>query len=306
MDIMQAHQPESGAKPAGSGTDLNHSSEVGNQRLQLALSIEEKQYALVMTLVCHPLTIFCRINVRDRVKRLHKEPREDCRLEVERLRQILTTELIHLQSLQSALHQTASTTVSNAVEDPHEESFNDDDGEVDPSGEDQLSDERDSELDLPPERMPLNLPSSYNTNATAHPFRQAELGLRVQQATRYLAALRDAIAQKSFQYSHVMHSAPTKAARTRSRTAIIRITDQVSHYSKVYCRARAALVRLGANEITLTKFKLLTKDDVKASTAILDPNIPQSSTIRLSWIWETGPRISGSAPDAIQECKQPA
>lgn len=74
---MRAHQPESGAKPAGSGTDLNHSSEVGNQWLQLALSIEEKQYALVMTLVCHPLTIFCRINVRDRVKRLHKEPRED-------------------------------------------------------------------------------------------------------------------------------------------------------------------------------------------------------------------------------------
>jgi hypothetical protein len=32
----------------------------------------------------------------------------------------------------------------------------------------------------------------------------------------------------------------------------------------------------------LTKFQLLTRDDVKASTAILDPNIPGSSTIRLS------------------------
>ena len=99
-----------------------------------------------------------------------------------------------------------------------------------------------------------------------------------------------------------MRSAPSKGARTRSRTAIIRITDQVAHYSKVYCRARAALVRLGADEITLNKFKVLTREDVKASTAILDPNIPGSSSIRLSWIWETG-QISGSAPDAIRECK---
>jgi hypothetical protein len=132
---------------------------------------------------------------------------------VERLRRILTTELIHLQSLQSALHQTAPTTARNDFEDPHEESFNDDDTEADPLGEDQIIEGRDSELDLPPERMPLNLPSSHNTNTTAHPFHQAEYVLRVKQATRYLAALRDAIAQKSFQYSHVMRSAPTKGAR---------------------------------------------------------------------------------------------
>ena len=228
---------------------------------------------------------------------------------MERLRRILDTELKRLQSLHSALHQTASATVRNVVEDPHEESFNDsddEDAEADPSGGDQIIEGRDPEQDLPPERIPLHLPSSYNTNTTAHPFRQAELGLRVKQATRYLAALRDAIAQKSFQYSHVLRSAPSKGARTRSRTAIIRITDQVSHYSKVYCRARAALARLGADETTLTRFKVLTRDDVKASTAILDPNMPGSSSIRLSWIWETGPRISGSAPDAIRECKQPS
>jgi len=228
---------------------------------------------------------------------------------VERLRRILDTELNHLQSLRSALHQAASAAVRNVVDDPHEETFNDsddEDAEADPSGGDHIIEGRDPELDLPPERIPLHLPSSYDTNTTTHPFRQAELGLRVKQATRYLAALQDAIAQKSFQYSHVLHSAPSKGARTRSRTAITRITDHVSHYSKVYCRARAALARLGADETTLTKFKVLTRDDVKASTAILDPNMPGSSSIRLSWIWETGPRISGSAPDAIRECKQPS
>jgi hypothetical protein len=253
-----------------------------------------------------PLITSHRINVRDRVKRLQKEPREDSRLEVDRLRRILNTDLIQLQSLHSALYPTASATVRRDAEDLHEESFNDSDDEDAEahSFEDRIIEQWDPELDLPPERIPLHLPSSYNTNTTAHPLRQAELALRVKQATRYLAALRDAIAQKSFQYSHVMRAAPSKGTRTRSRTVIIRITDHISQYSKIYCRARAALIRLGADETTLTKFKVLTRDDVKASTAILDPNIPGSSSIRLSWIWETGPRISGSAPDAMRECRQ--
>ena len=256
-----------------------------------------------MTRLTLPLKFFYRIDVRDRVKRLQKEPREDYRLEVERMRRILTTDLILLQSLHSALNNTASR---NDVEDPLDESFEDfgdQDGEADPSGQDQDLEVNDPDLDLPPERVPLHLPSSHATAVTHHRFRQAELDLRIKQATRYLAALRDAIAQKSFQYSHVMRSAPSKGVRTRSRSAIIRITDQVAQFSRVYCRARAALVRLGADEPTLTKFRLLTRDDVKASTAILDPNIPGSSTIRLSWIWASGPRLSGSSPEAIRECK---
>ena len=118
-----------------------------------------------------------------------------------------------------------------------------------------------------------------------------------------LAALRDAISQKSFQYSHVMRSALTKSVQTRSRMSVINISEQISQYSRVYCQARAAMVQLGADEKMLNKFKLLTRDDVKASTAILDPNTPGSSTIRLSWIWETGARVSGSAPSAMLECK---
>jgi hypothetical protein len=48
MDIMGAHQPEPSGDLGTSGTNLNHSSEKGNQWLQLALSIEERQYVLVM------------------------------------------------------------------------------------------------------------------------------------------------------------------------------------------------------------------------------------------------------------------
>ena len=224
-------------------------------------------------------------------------------MQVERLRDTLTADLIHLQSLQSNLNHAGfkGTDLEELVDDSFNNS-DEEDGQADPSEQDQLLDWSDPDLGPPPERIPLHLPSYHNTSAQ-HPLRQDELTLRIKQATRYLAALRDAIAQKSFQYSHVMRSAPSKGMRTRSRSAILQISEKILQFSRVYCRARAAMVRLGADEHTLNKFKLLSRDDVKASTAILDPNIPGSSTIRLSWIWETGPRISGSGADAMLECK---
>jgi hypothetical protein len=62
------------------------------------------------------------------------------------------------------------------------------------------------------------------------------------------------------------------------------------------------MVQLGTDDHTLKMFQVLSRADVKASTAILDPNITRSSTIKLSWIWETKSKAAGSTPDAIREC----
>ena len=134
------------------------------------------------------------------------------------------------------------------------------------------------------------------------PYRRVELSLRVKQATRYLSAVREAVAEKSFQYSHVMRGTHSKDIRTRSRAVIGKASDRISHYCRVYTRARAAMVRLGADEHTLKTFQVLSREDVKASTAILDPNITGSSTIQLSWIWEMKGKAAGSTPDAMREC----
>ena len=99
-----------------------------------------------------------------------------------------------------------------------------------------------------------------------------------------------------------MCSAPSKALWTRSQAVIDKISDQISHYSRVYSRAQLAMVRLGADEHTLGTFQLLSKDDVKASMAVLKLNIPGSSSIRLSWIWESGGKTSGSAPETMRKC----
>ena len=226
---------------------------------------------------------------------------------MERLRQAITTDVNRLYSMQLNLNHPQSTE-SVHDDDSHIESFDNlDDADKgaerpDPSNRNQVEETEPEEPELLPKRRPLHLPSSHTTPSN-HPLQQAELTLRIEQATRYLSALRDAIADKSFQYSHVMRSAPSKGVRTRSRSEILKISDRIAQYSRVYSRARAAMVRLGANEATLNKFKLLSRGDVKASTAILDPNIPGSSTLKLSWIWETGSRLSGSAPEAMRECK---
>ena len=61
------------------------------------------------------------------------------------------------------------------------------------------------------------------------------------------------------------------------------------------------MVRLGADQNVLNKFCILSREDVRASTGILKPNIPGSSNLRLSWIWQNGQ--SGSGPDTMRECK---
>ena len=55
----------------------------------------------------------------------------------------------------------------------------------------------------------------------------------------------------------------------------------------MYSRCRTRIVALGADEATHARLKILSPSDIKASTAIINPNEPGSSTIKLSWIWQT-------------------
>ena len=120
------------------------------------------------------------------------------------------------------------------VEDLHAESFDDQGdevGEVNAFGLDETGEL--NHVAIPPEHKPLHLPSSYKMNEK-HLLRQAELTLRIKWTTRYLAALREAVAEKSFQYSHIMCKAPSKGVQTCTQAVVVKISDQISHYSRVY------------------------------------------------------------------------
>ena len=154
---------------------------------------------------------------------------------------------------------------------------------------------------LPPERRTIMLPSTHFING--HPDRKVELTLRIKQATQYLAAIREAVAEKSFQYSHVMRKSPSKGVRTRSRTVIAKLNERIALRCRIYSRARSALVRLGADEDTLKTLRVLGKDDVRASTAMINPNSAGSSSVTHSWIWQSRAGLTGSGPDLMRECE---
>ncbi|KAK7688137.1 hypothetical protein QCA50_008507 [Cerrena zonata] len=61
----------------------------------------------------------------------------------------------------------------------------------------------------------------------------------------------------------------------------------IDQAAQVYTSARRALEVLGAAPDVLSKFKILKKADLSASTAIVDPNAHSERNNGLSWIWHT-------------------
>ena len=132
--------------------------------------------------------------------------------------------------------------------------------------------------------------------------RLVELSLRKRQAARHLQCVREAIAEKSFQYSHVIRPAPRKNVKTRARSSIAKLSSTISFHAMAYTKCRTALVRLHADADTLRQFCELKAEDLKSSTALLNPNQPGSTSMRLSWIWQAGLSGRGETPERLREC----
>jgi len=116
---------------------------------------------------------------------------------------------------------------------------------------------------------------------------ELELSHRISHANHHLNRIWDLIAEKSFQYSHVICVAPRKAVNTQSRAAVKKLNLEIALHCQLYSQCQTQLLRLGADLATQSQFRVLTPDDVKASTAIVNPNEPSSTQLKLSWIWQT-------------------
>jgi hypothetical protein len=130
----------------------------------------------------------------------------------------------------------------------------------------------------------IPLPSNGNVAST---YGQLELTHRISRADLHLNRIRDLIAEKSFQYSHVIRVSPRKGVNTHSRVAVKKLNLQISIQCRLYTQCRSRMVSLGADSATLNRFRTLTTEDIKASTAIVNPNEPGSTRLKLSWIWQT-------------------
>jgi hypothetical protein len=130
----------------------------------------------------------------------------------------------------------------------------------------------------------MPLPSNGNVGPE---YAQIEISHRITHADNHLNRIRDLIAEKSFQFSHVIRVAPRKNVNTRSRAEVKKLNLQISVQCRLYMQCRARLIKLGAPQVTTNRFQVLTINDIKASTAIVNPNERGSTQLKLSWIWQT-------------------
>jgi hypothetical protein len=139
----------------------------------------------------------------------------------------------------------------------------------------------------PIERKSIVLPSNGNveTNPSAS---NLEIQFRKMQAHSQLNRIRDLIADISFQFSHVIRGQIRKNIRTRSQKRVKSLHDELKLQARIYTRCRNHLVALDCGQSTLRQYRELKKEDLKSSTAILEPNQPGSTSLKLSWIWHSG------------------
>ena len=161
---------------------------------------------------------------------------------------------------------------------------------------------------LPIEEQLLSLPSNGNIDST---HRDLERTHRISLAEHHLNQIRNLIAEKSFQFSHLIRVAPRKAVATRSRAAVTKLNQEIALHCRMYTRCRSRIVVLGADPSTLSRLQILSLNDIRASTAIVNPNEPGSSSIKLSWIWQSagGHRfgLAGADPNTrnrVLECER--
>ena len=67
----------------------------------------------------------------------------------------------------------------------------------------------------------------------------------------------------------------------------------------MYNHCCSRLLALDCDADTLSMFQRLTKDDLNASTAILNPNAAGSTSVRLSWIWQNSFRTGVLANSGV-------
>jgi hypothetical protein len=261
-----------------------------------------------------------RIEIQDRVRRLPSEPSDEEDKEIEKMRKLITAQLDMLDT-HPGRKLPSDSGIGFLFQEREDENFFDDLGlppdvrnvlaedvgeapgvlqDINDQSQrvDRLENEVVKEVVFPERRL-LSIPSNWSNVDEFN--RAGELEQRIQQASRSIGILKDLIADKSFQFSHVIRVAPRKGVRTRARSYIAKLNLRISYQCRVYTRCRNALIKLGAGDEILSIYKTLKIEHLGSSSVLLNPNQPGSTRVQLSWIWQTGTNTETSS-ESLREC----
>ena len=239
------------------------------------------------------------LHIRELVRLVRPETPQEERDKITELREELEEELqMTLSTIPASLRP---STTQGPADDGPEDAFDDIDPTDTPQVTQDIGVDEDESAGPAAEMVSLWLPSSSD-DPLASPWCTQGVEVRKEQANRHLDAMRQLIAEKSVIFLHVVRISKQADIQTRSKRKVWEINARIGWHAKVYRRARAALVSLEDED--LDTYRVLEKEDLKASTAMLDPNTPGASDVRLSWIWHVGePSPDSSDPAIVRECK---
>ncbi|KAG0691964.1 hypothetical protein DFH29DRAFT_883337 [Suillus ampliporus] len=139
-----------------------------------------------------------------------------------------------------------------------------------------------------PEMVVIPLPSNLGI------YRCEELGaarlvrqettLREGQANDMLHAIRVHLADKAVLFRTTVRPAKSQARTTRAWAQVHSVEQVINLNSMIYKKCRAQLSNLGADQL-LEKYWVLEKSDLKATSAVADPNARGQRNSTLPWFW---------------------
>ncbi|KAI6004934.1 hypothetical protein EDD15DRAFT_2155191, partial [Pisolithus albus] len=161
------------------------------------------------------------------------------------------------------------------------------------SGEEDSKGSMDEAADAVPLKMtkiaPLPLPSNFGIErcraAGADELVEMELKLQIGQANDALHGLRIALVDKAVAFRGVVRKATSYSMRTRAWQMVNSIDISVRQQAAIYKRCREAMIALGADTDTLTRFQQLQKSHMAVRTAAFLQNAHDHRSSNLPWFW---------------------
>lgn len=158
------------------------------------------------------------------------------------------------------------------------------------------------------ERLPLALPSAMGFEECAElgyaRFAQVEKSLRLGQLNDALQNIRLGLSKKAVVFRQGLRNVKSKVKKTRSWHQIAQVDSNVRHYARVYTRARSAIVRLGATDEELDRYRILEIADLNVSAARVDPSARGNRDKGLAWFWTMDVASDSDAAEGMAECKR--
>lgn len=154
-----------------------------------------------------------------------------------------------------------------------------------------------------PESSLLVLPSAITVGCPTA-LSAIELELRQGQANDALHAIRLGLVSKARLFRTSVRNAGNYTRRTRAWDSVNSEEANLRHHARVYSRARGAMINLGARASILSLYQELRPEHLKATTAIMDPMLPNHRNDKLAWFWKVNTSLDTEGEDNwMLECK---